>query len=124
MQGFRERCRWGQLRRANFKPRGKRADSSTDFLWSLCIGQFSVHCGRHKNFLEKSSEQIFLVNSDQVPKRCSVGDGNHAAEQLSREATCRRFKQGRLAIEIGFADLAKGNLMLPQEILRLHTGQP
>lgn len=52
------------------------------------------------------------------------GDGNHAAEQLSRAAARRHFKQGRLAIEISFRDLGEGNLVSPQKIFSLHAGQP
>ena len=67
---------------------------------------------------------MFLVYGNQVPKRSGVGDSNPAAERLARAATRRRFKQGLLAIEIGFADRGKWNLVLPQKIFRLYAGQP
>ena len=52
-----------------------------------------------------------------------LGDSDHAAELLAGEAARRRFVHCCFAVQIRFSDRGQRNLVLPQKILGLDSGQ-
>jgi len=71
-----------------------------------------MHGNGDEYFLKQSSEQMFLLDGDQIALWSGVGDGFHPAFTLTRVAARRRFEQRCLAVQFGFVDHSKRNMVL------------
>src|ERR1700687_3391331 len=100
----------------HLEPGWRRKYAVAHFVRGPGLGQFIGSGDRNKDLFKQFPEKMILLNGEQITKWRGIGYCNHAANLLARAAAGWRFKNARLAVQIGFSDGRQRNMVLAQEI--------